>query len=76
MLLPMLNIPLILRMVRNKSSRDLSLIWTVGVWICIVLMLPQQLLTTDMAFKLFGIVNFFSFSAVVAAVFYYRVKGS
>lgn len=73
-ILPFFNIPFILRMRKNQSSRDVSLIWVVGVWICILLMLPQQLVSSDISFKIFGIVNFFAFSAVVGTVFWYRRK--
>lgn len=74
LILPFFNIPLILKICRNKSSRDISLIWVVGVWICIVGMLPQQIISPDLSFKLFGIVNFFLFSAVVVVVYWYRKK--
>lgn len=72
--LPLFNIPLILRLVRRKSSEDISLSWAVGVWICIVLMTPQVLRSQDMAFRAFGIVNIIFFSAVVFFVLKYRTR--
>jgi len=35
--LPLFNIPLIYKIKKTKSSKDLSLIWAIGVWFCIVL---------------------------------------
>lgn len=72
--LPLMNIPLILKIRKNRSSKDLSLIWAWGVWICIILMLPQALLTEDLVLKIFGILNFVIFSFVVVYVCYYRKR--
>ena len=71
-IMPCFNVPLILRMIRRKSSQDLSVTWALGVWSCIILMTPQALVSSDMAFKGFGIVNLFSFSGVVFLVLKYR----
>jgi len=70
--LPFFNIPLILRVIRRRSSKDFSLFWAIGVWICVVLMMPQALLSVDLAFKVFGIVNFVFFTAVVFFILKYR----
>ena len=70
--IPFFNIPLILKIRQNKSSKDISLIWTVGVWICALAMLPQALLSSDLSYKLFGGINFILFSGVVFCVFRYR----
>lgn len=72
--LPLFNIPLILHLVKRKSSGDLSLSWAIGVWVCILLMTPQALRSTDLTFKLFGIVNLVFFSAVVFFILKYRRK--
>ncbi len=72
--LPLFNIPLILRMVQRKSSQDISLSWAVGVWVCIILMTPQVLRSQDVAFRAFGIVNIIFFSAVVFFVLKYRTR--
>lgn len=69
---PLFNIPFILRIRRNKSSRDVSKVWTAGVWICAVLMLPQAVASEELSFKLFGIINFILFSAVAFSVWKYR----
>ena len=70
--MPFFNIPMILRLLKRKRSDDISLIWTGGVWICIVLMTPKALTSSDLAFRLFGMTNILFFSAVTFLVFYYR----
>ena len=70
--LPLFNIPLIVKLIQRKSSKDLSLTWALGVWVCIVLMTPQALRSHDLAFRLFGIVNIIFFSIVVFFVLKYR----
>ena len=70
--LPLWNIPLILRIGRRKSSSDLSIAWAVGVWVCLVAMLPAGLVSPDPVFKVFTIANLAIFSAVVVQVLRYR----
>ena len=70
--LPFFNIPLIVRLIKIKNSKDLSLTWAIGVWICIVLMTPAALRSEDPAFRLYGIVNIIFFSIVVFFVLKYR----
>ncbi len=72
--LPFFNIPLIMRLIKRKSSHDFSLSWALGVWVCIVLMTPQALRSTDVAFKAYGIVNVIFFSFVLFFVLKYRSK--
>ena len=69
-ILPFFNIPLILRMIKRKSSEDISLTWVIGVWVCIVLMTPRALLSEDLAFRAFGVTNVLFFSLV----FFFSVK--
>lgn len=73
-LLPLFNIPLILRLIKRKSSKDFSVLWAVGVWVCILLMTPQALRSTDMAFKAFGIVNVIFFSLVTFFILKYKIR--
>ena len=73
-LLPLFNIPLILRLIKRKSSKDFSVLWAVGVWICILLMTPQALRSEDMAFRAFGIVNVIFFSLVTFFILKYRIR--
>ena len=70
--LPLFNVPLILKLVRRKSSADFSLSWALGVWVCIVLMTPHALRSGDAAFRLFGIVNLAFFSVVAFLILKYR----
>ena len=72
--LPLFNIPLIIKIVKRKSAKDFSLAWAVGVWTCIVLMTPQALRSTDMAFRAYGIVNIIFFSLVLFFILRYRSK--
>jgi uncharacterized protein with PQ loop repeat len=70
--LPFFNIPLIVRLWKRKRSDDFSLSWALGVWVCIVLMTPQALRSTDTAFRVYGYVNIFFFSIVVFMIVWYR----
>ncbi|HJP18058.1 MAG TPA: hypothetical protein QF468_05345 [Nitrospinota bacterium] len=70
--LPLFNIPLILKIRRRGSSKDFSLTWTLGVWFCLILMIPAVLISHDIVFKVFGIINFTLFTAVVVYVLKYR----
>jgi uncharacterized protein with PQ loop repeat len=71
-ILPFFNIPLILRIVKRKSSDDISLVWVIGVWICILLMSPAALTSKDIAFRAFGVTNLIFFTAVVFATVRYH----
>ncbi len=72
--LPMFNIPLIIRVIRRKSSSDISLTWAWGVWICLLLMAPSGFTSADLVWKTFNIVNLILFTAVVVTVTIYRKK--
>lgn len=72
--LPLFNIPLILRLIQRKKSDDFSLAWAFGVWVCIILMTPQALQSNDMTFKAFGLMNIVFFSAVVFFICKYRIR--
>ena len=71
-ILPFWNIPLIVRIGRRRSSKDMSLWWTVGVFVCMLLMLPSGLTSADRVFRVFSIVNTILFGAVVVQVIRYR----
>lgn len=74
--LPLFDIPLIVRIVRRKSSADISVSWIVGLWVCSVGMAPQAILASqDLVWKTFNIVNVFLLTGVLVAVIYYR-KGT
>ncbi len=71
-MLPFWNIPLIIRIARRRSSRDLSLWWTFGILACLLIMLPAGLTSSDVVFKVFTVLNVVLFSAVVIQVMRYR----
>jgi len=72
-LMPFWNIPLVVRIIRRKTSKDISLLWLFGVWSCIVLMLPASLQSSDSVLRGFGFSNAILFSVVVVVVLiYYR----
>ena len=71
-MLPFWNIPLIIRIAKRKSSRDLSLWWTFGILACLLMMLPAGLASSDVVFKVFTVINLVLFSAVVIQVLRYR----
>jgi len=72
--LPLWNIPLIVRIVKRRSSNDISLYWAIGVWSCFVLMAPQAFVSEDLVWKIFNVVNFILFSTVLIFVLAYRNK--
>ena len=72
LVLPLWNIPLIVRIIQRKSSKDLSLWWTFGVWAALLLMLPSALISEDFVFKAFNVANIVIFTVVVAVVVRYR----
>ena len=71
-LMPLWNIPLMVRIHRRKTSADISLAWLFGVWGCIVLMFPSTLTTSDRVLRAFGVSNLVLFSLVVVVVMIYR----
>ncbi|MFH1622486.1 MAG: hypothetical protein ABIA97_05120 [Candidatus Omnitrophota bacterium] len=70
--LPFWNIPLIVRIQKRKSSKDISLSWALGVWGCLILMFPAAIISGDIVFKVFNIVNIIFFSFVVVQTLRYR----
>jgi hypothetical protein len=71
-LMPFFNIPLILRIVRRRSSQDISLAWVIGVWACVAGMVPASLISSDLVLYTFGVVNVVFFSGVLIAVLYFH----
>ena len=70
--MPFWNIPLIVRIIRRRSSSDISMSWAMGVWICALLMAPSGFTSKDMVWRCFNIVNLVLFTGVVIAVWRYR----
>jgi uncharacterized protein with PQ loop repeat len=71
-IMPLFNIPLIVKIVRRRSSADISMSWVMGVWICALLMAPSGFQSRDIVFRSFNIVNLILFTGVVIAVCKYR----
>lgn len=74
LVLPFFNLAQITRMVKCKSSHDVSIVWCIGVWICIMLMLPSALISEDTVYRTFSIANVAFFSALVGTAVYYRIR--
>ena len=70
--LPLFNIPLIVRVIKRRSSKDLSISWALGVWACFLLMLPEALRSPDAVWRVFSIMNIALFTCVVITVLVYR----
>ena len=73
--MPLFNIPLIIKIIKRKSSKDISLSWVLGVWVCIVFMAPSGFISTDVVWRAFNVVNVLFFTGVMLTVMKYR-KGS
>ena len=71
-ILPLFNVPLIQKIIQRKSSRDISLCWALGVWVCIILMAPSGFKSQDVVWKIFNYVNVVLFTLVVVVVLKYR----
>ena len=72
-IMPLWNIPLIIKIVRNQSSNEISLLWLFGVWVSILCLLPQSLKSLNLHLKVSGILNVIFFSIVAFTVLYYKV---
>ncbi|MEI7998176.1 MAG: hypothetical protein WCH62_01540 [Candidatus Omnitrophota bacterium] len=70
--MPLWNIPLIVRIIKRQSSEDISLSWVLGVWICALFMAPSGIMSKDIVWRSFNIVNLILFTGVVIAVLRYR----
>ena len=72
--LPLWNIPLIMRVIKRRSSKDISIHWALGVWICFLLMAPEAFCSGDLVWRVFNAVNLVFFTGVVVVVLAYREK--
>ncbi len=70
--LPLWNIPLIMKIIKRQSSKDISLSWALGVWVCIIFMFPSGMISNNLTWKAFNIVNLVLFSCVVFTILKYR----
>ncbi len=71
-IMPLFNIPLVLKIWRRRSSSDISLTWTLGIWGSILFMTPATLVSSDPVFRIFGIMNLVLFSTVAFSVLKFR----
>lgn len=70
--MPLFNIPLIIKIIQRRSSADLSISWVMGVWVCCLLMAPSGFTSKDIVWRAFNIVNLVLFTAVVVVVLRFR----
>jgi len=70
--MPLFNIPLIVKIIRRRSSTDISMSWVMGVWVCALLMAPSGFTSKDLIWRTFNIINLVLFTGVVIAVWRYR----
>ena len=71
-LMPFFNIPLMMRIIQRRSSKDISLVWVVGVWFCVMGMVPHSLQSTEPVLLAFGVVNGVFFTGVLVSVLYFH----
>ncbi len=71
-ILPLFNIPLIVKIVKRKSSKDISLVWVLGVWTCIIIMAPSGFKSEDVVWRIFNYMNVALFTLVMIFVVKYR----
>jgi uncharacterized protein with PQ loop repeat len=71
-ILPFWDIPLIVRVIKRRSSDDISIPWALGVWTCFLLMAPEAFRSHDIVWRVFNIVNMVLFTIVLIVVLVYR----
>lgn len=71
-ILPLWDIPLIVRVVQRKSSQDISMIWAVGIWATSVLMAPSAFISGDKLALGFNIMNVIMLTGVLVVTVKYR----
>ncbi|MBF0570874.1 MAG: hypothetical protein HQL12_03280 [Candidatus Omnitrophica bacterium] len=71
-ILPLWDIPLMLRVVQRKSSQDISMVWAVGIWTTAVLMAPSAFISGDKISIGFNIMNVIMLTGVLIVVIIYR----
>ncbi len=71
-MLPLWDIPLIMRIIQRKSSEDISLMWIWGLWLASVLMTPSAFIVGNKLAIAFNIVNVVMLSIVLVVVIKYQ----
>lgn len=72
--MPLWNIPLMIRIIKRRSSSDISMGWVMGVWVCCLLMAPSGFMSKDIVWRSFNVMNLILFTGVVIVVLKYRNK--
>ena len=70
--LPLFDISLIVYIMKRKSSKDISIIWAVGLWATSVAMAPAGIMSPHWASKAFNTVNVAMLTVLMGAVIKYR----
>ncbi len=70
--LPLWDLPLIIRIIKRKSSSDISLTWIWGLWGASVLMAPSAFAVGNKLAIGFNIVNVIMLSVVLVIVMKYH----
>ena len=70
--LPFFSIPMILKMAKRKSSKDVSLVWALGVWVCFLMMFPSAIASEDFNYRIFSAMNMILFTGIVVVTLRYR----
>ena len=73
-MLPLWDIPLIVKILRRQSSDDISLVWMWGIWLSSVFMAPAAFMVHNTIAIAFNIVNVTTLTAVLIVVLKYRRK--
>ena len=71
-ILPLWDIPLMVRVVQRKSSQDISIVWAVGLWATSVLMAPSAFISGDKLAIGFNTMNVIMLTGVLIVVIKYR----
>ena len=73
-ILPLWDIPLMVRMYQRKSSDDISIFWAVGIWFSSVLMAPSSFFSRDILAIGFNVMNVTMLTGVLILVLKYRKR--
>lgn len=71
-ILPLWDIPLMVRVVKRKSSQDISLIWAFGIWFTSVLMAPSAFISGNKLAIGFNVMNVTMLTGVLIVTIKYR----
>jgi uncharacterized protein with PQ loop repeat len=75
-MLPLWDIPLIVRVLKRKSASDISVVWAWGIWGSSILMAPSAFVSGDKAAIGFNLTNCITLTIVLIVVLKYQRKAS